>query len=88
MHKEKTIRQIYTAALTQSKCYAWLDDLSNKIDFRLSGSEGIAKAGLRANSQRYFDYHHATNDSFDSVNKRELELGAATMASLVYLIDQ
>ena len=26
--------------------------------------------------------------SFDAVNKRELELGAATMASLVFLFDQ
>lgn len=44
-------------------------------------------AGLRPDSQRYFDYHHAGNDTFDAVNKRELELGAATMASLVYLFD-
>lgn len=45
-------------------------------------------AGLRPDSQRYFDYHHAANDTFDAVNKRELELGAATMTSLVYLIDK
>jgi len=40
-------------------------------------------AGLRPDSQRYFDHHHAANDTFDAVNKRELELGAATMTSLV-----
>jgi hypothetical protein len=51
-------------------------------------SSKIAKAGLRPDSQRYFDYHHAANDTFDAVNKRELELGAATMASFLYLIDQ
>ena len=45
-------------------------------------------AGLRPDSQRYFDYHHASNDTFDAVNKRELELGAATMTALVYLIDK
>ena len=44
-------------------------------------------AGLRPDSQRYFDYHHAESDTFDAINKRELELGAATMASLVYLVD-
>lgn len=44
-------------------------------------------AGLRPDSQRYFVHHHASNDTFDSVNKRELELGAATMTSLVYLYD-
>ncbi len=45
-------------------------------------------AGLRPDSQRYFDHHHAENDTFEHVNKRELELGAATMASLVYLFDK
>jgi len=45
-------------------------------------------AGLRPDSQRYFDYHHAANDTFDAVNKRELELGAATMTALVYLYDK
>ena len=48
----------------------------------------MVKAGLKPDSQRYFDYHHALNDKFDAINKRELELGAATMASLMYLIDQ
>jgi hypothetical protein len=45
-------------------------------------------AGLVPDSQRYFDYHHASNDTFDAVNKRELELGAATMTALVYLFDK
>jgi hypothetical protein len=44
-------------------------------------------AGLRPDSQRYFDHHHAENDTFDAVNKRELELGAATLTSLIYLYD-
>ncbi|WP_369765176.1 M28 family peptidase [Flavobacterium sp. WC2429] len=51
-------------------------------------SKKIVKAGLKPDSQRYFDYHHAANDKFDAVDKRELELGAATMASLIYLVDQ
>jgi len=50
--------------------------------------EGIVLAGLRPDSQRYFDYHHAKNDTFDAVNKRELELGAASMTSLMYLFDK
>ncbi|PHS09503.1 MAG: peptidase M28 family protein [Kordia sp.] len=44
--------------------------------------------GLRPDSQRYFDHHHAATDTFEHVNKRELELGAATMTSLVYLFDK
>ncbi len=51
-------------------------------------SKVVVKAGLKPDSQRYFDYHHAANDKFDAINKRELELGAATMAALMYLIDQ
>lgn len=50
--------------------------------------EGLVLAGLRPDSQRYFDHHHAEIDTFEHVNKRELELGAATMASLVYLADK
>ena len=48
----------------------------------------VVLAGLRPDSQRYFDYHHAANDTFDAINKRELELGAATMTSLVFLVDK
>jgi carboxypeptidase Q len=45
-------------------------------------------AELRPNSQRYFDIHHTKNDSLDKVNPRELQLGAAALAALIYLVDQ
>jgi carboxypeptidase Q len=48
----------------------------------------IKLIGFRPDSQRYFDIHHTPNDVFENVNKRELELGAASIASLIYLIDQ
>ena len=48
----------------------------------------IVLAGLRPDSQRYFDHHHAENDTFEHINRRELELGTAAMASLLYLIDK
>ncbi|WP_289645563.1 M20/M25/M40 family metallo-hydrolase [Maribacter aestuarii] len=51
-------------------------------------NESIVMAGLRPDSQRYFDYHHAANDTFEHVNRRELELGAAAMTGLVYLFDK
>ena len=47
-----------------------------------------ALAGLSPDSQRYFDIHHARNDVFENVNKRELELGAVNMAALIYLVDK
>jgi carboxypeptidase Q len=45
-------------------------------------------AGLQPDSQRYFDYHHARNDVFEAVNKRELALGAINMAALIFLVDR
>ena len=45
-------------------------------------------SGLQPDSQRYFDYHHARNDTFEAVNKRELELGAVNMAALIWLVDR
>lgn len=48
---------------------------------------GIPLFGFVPDSQRYFDYHHAPSDVFEAVNKRELELGAAAIASFVYLLD-
>ena len=51
-------------------------------------NEDMVLAGLRPDSQRYFDHHHAENDTFEHVNKRELELGAATMTSLIFLFDK
>lgn len=51
-------------------------------------AHGATIGGLQSDTQRYFDLHHTTEDSIDKVNKRELELGAAAMASLVYLVDR
>ena len=49
---------------------------------------GTALFGLVTDSQRYFDYHHSPNDTFEHVNLRELQLGSFTIAALVYLIDE
>lgn len=49
--------------------------------------QGVPLFGYLPDSQRYFDYHHTQEDTFDKVSKRELELGAAAMAALTFLID-
>ena len=49
--------------------------------------QGTTLAGLTPDSQRYFDYHHTVTDSIDKVNPRELHLGAAAIASLIWLVD-
>jgi hypothetical protein len=48
----------------------------------------VCLVGLIPDSQRYFDFHHAQSDVWESVHKRELELGAAAIAAMVYLVDQ
>jgi carboxypeptidase Q len=50
--------------------------------------KGTVCLGYIPDSQRYFDYHHASSDTFDAVNKRELELGAASIAAMIYLVDK
>lgn len=47
---------------------------------------GTPAIGLLVESHRYFDYHHSDNDTLDKVNERELELGAAAMAILAYVL--
>ena len=49
---------------------------------------GIPLFGFIPDSQRYFDFHHSESDVFEAVNKRELELGCAAMASMIYLLDK
>ncbi len=51
-------------------------------------NQGVALLGFLPDSQRYFNYHHTGEDTIDKVDKRELELGSASMAALVYLIDK
>lgn len=46
----------------------------------------VPQLGLIVNSQRYFDHHHSATDTFDKINKRELHLGTAAMAAMVYLL--
>lgn len=69
------------------------------IDYVVKGYSGVditpltradktCGIGLRPDSQRYFDFHHSAADVFSAVNKRELELGTASLATLIYLIDQ
>ena len=48
---------------------------------------GTLQIGYIPDIQRYFYYHHSANDTFDKVNPRELQMGSAAIASLIYLID-
>ncbi len=68
-----------------------LSDMSSQgggADIGPLAPQGVTLIGFLPDSQRYFNYHHTAEDTFDKVDKRELELGSASMAAMVYLIDQ
>jgi len=54
----------------------------------LNKANGTPIVGLRPDPQRYFDFHHSPADVFSAVNRRELELGTASLATLIFLVDQ
>lgn len=56
------------------------------VDVGKMRGQGCVLGGFIPDSQRYFDHHHAPTDAFESVHKRELELGSAAIASLVWLV--
>ncbi|MBI5769126.1 MAG: M20/M25/M40 family metallo-hydrolase [Verrucomicrobia bacterium] len=49
--------------------------------------QGAAVGEIINDSQRYFDWHHTVNDSLDKVSPRDLALGAAALAALIWLVD-
>jgi hypothetical protein len=56
----------------------------------LAPMKGFAKAliSLDCDDQRLFDIHHSALDTYDKINIREVELGAASMAALISLISK
>jgi carboxypeptidase Q len=58
------------------------------VDIRDLKPLGVPLIALVTDSQRYFDYQHAASDTFDKVHPREMQLGSAAIAALVFLIDK
>ena len=54
----------------------------------LHRADGTPMLGLIVDGQKMFDLHHSPNDVFETVHFRELELGTATMAGMIYLLDK
>jgi hypothetical protein len=48
----------------------------------------VLMMGIIPEDQRYFLYHHAASDTFEMVDRREMQMGAAGIAALVYLYDR
>ncbi|MCS6974493.1 MAG: M20/M25/M40 family metallo-hydrolase [Cyclobacteriaceae bacterium] len=88
-----------TTAAAKAKVQSWkpllepygVHDFSTEgggADISPLAPQGVPLLGLLPDSQRYFSYHHTPEDTIDKVDRRELALGAAAMAAMVYLIDR
>jgi carboxypeptidase Q len=85
-------------SLTIKKIEEWLPVLQRAgIEYVRKGGSGVdvsqiknvkAKIGYVPDNQRYMDVQHSANDNFESVHPREMELGSAAIAILVYLISE
>lgn len=51
-------------------------------------SLGTMMSSINPESQRYFNHHHAPNDVFEAVDKRELETGAIAMTTIAWLVSE
>lgn len=58
------------------------------VDIHPLKEQGIPLMAIMTDSQRYFDYQHSPSDKFENVNRREMQLGSASIAMLIYLIDK
>jgi carboxypeptidase Q len=58
------------------------------VDVSRLKDQNVALLGFIPDSQRYFDVHHAAEDKFENVNKRELEMGSGAITTLVWLFSE
>lgn len=90
-------KEQYAKVASWKKYFEYLD--ADKFNFVEGGGGGAdigplqknfktAQFGLNTTGQRYFDLHHSPIDVFENVNAQELNLGAAVMTMMVYLVDQ
>ncbi len=89
---------VTTDSVTFNNLQNFLPHLNkSKIDWIKIGGSGAdigqiknvkALFGYVPDDQRYMDYHHSDNDTFDKVNAREMELGTASIASLIYMLSE
>lgn len=50
--------------------------------------QGAVLVGFHPDGQKYFDYHHTAQDTFDKVNKRELQFGVVVLADIMWMLSE
>jgi len=58
------------------------------VDISFLGEQGAILSSMQVDPQRYFDYHHSANDTFEQINLRELQFGSASITALIMLVDK
>jgi carboxypeptidase Q len=69
----------------------WADRITpggGGTDISFLEKKNVPQIALIPEMQRYFSYHHSDNDTIDKVDERELELGAACLAIMTYVLAQ
>ena len=74
--------------LFQSIGLFWLRPGGGGVDIAPLGQQGTLLIGLVPDSHRYFDVHHSGKDVIETVNPRELELGAIAIALFTYILSE
>ncbi len=89
MGKEEQRKKVQGWATYFTPYHVWdFERVGSGADISPLEDQGVFLMEMEPNPQKYFNYHHTNADIFEAVDKRELELGAATLTSMVYLIDQ
>ncbi|MCA0426635.1 MAG: M20/M25/M40 family metallo-hydrolase [Bacteroidetes bacterium] len=51
-------------------------------------NQGTVLIGYHPDGQKYFDIHHTAADTFEKVNKRELQFGTVVLSGMLYLLSE
>jgi Zn-dependent M28 family amino/carboxypeptidase len=64
----------------------FVDEDGGGADISPMKKSNVPLVGFRPDGQRYFDLHHSERDTLEQVSPRELELGAACIAGVIYVV--
>ena len=64
----------------------WIRRGGGGVDIGPLAKHGTVLMSIVPDDQRYFDVHHSGNDVMETVNERELELGAIALAIMTYML--
>jgi len=74
------------ASLLSETGITWLRPGSGGADVDAMRASGVTVMGYSCDGQRYFDLHHSERDTIDQVSPREINLSAACLAAMAYVV--